>query len=98
MSGHTPGPWALRKGGGFEDATGRRVEHSSCWIEGAWGGGDGTDRSLANDRLISAAPEMLEALERIVDSVARTSSGDVCQTDDFDAARSAIAKAKGETT
>jgi len=51
----------------------------------------------ANAALIAAAPDLYAALERIVESVARGTSGDVCQTFDFDDARDALAKARGET-
>lgn len=42
--------------------------------------------------LIAAAPDLYAALDRIVSSVARCQSGDVCQTSDFDDARAALAK------
>ena len=51
--------------------------------------------------LVSAAPELLEALKRIVNAVAVCTddhgncTGEVCQTDDFSAAREAIRKAEG---
>ena len=46
------------------------------------------DRSLANAMLIAAAPEMLVALQGVLRVADR-------KTDEFDAARAAIAKAVG---
>ena len=43
-------------------------------------------------RLRASNAELLEALRDIVNSVARCTSGDVCQTSDFDAARAALSK------
>ena len=48
-----------------------------------------SDEALANTRLWSAAPELLTALEGVLRVADR-------QTDEFDAARAAIAKATGE--
>lgn len=56
------------------------------------------DTSEANAPLISAAPDLYAALARIVDSVSTGPSGQVCQTGDFDDARQALAKARGEAT
>jgi len=54
------------------------------------------DDERGNANLIAAAPDMLAALQGIVDCVARTETmGEICQCDDFSAARAAIAKAKG---
>ena len=54
--------------------------------------------SLANAKLIAAAPELLEALEIMVEFVANVHAGKtnrICYAA-LDAARAAIAKAKGE--
>lgn len=55
------------------------------------------DNGHANAHLIAAAPDLYAALSQIVDSVARTASGEVCQTSDFTAARAALSRARGET-
>lgn len=55
-----------------------------------------TDSNMADALLIAAAPELYDALARIVDSVSSGTSGDVCQTSDFEDARAALAKARGE--
>ena len=60
---HTPGPWSTTgNNNGFNDANGGAVPHSSSFIEDAYCETDATPESMANDRLIAAAPEMLEAL------------------------------------
>ena len=82
MSKYTPGPWK------FIDVIG------CCAIEAA-------DRQLlkymsptstnvANARLMASAPDLLEALEAVLSVADRA-------TDEFDLARAAIAKAKGES-
>jgi len=55
-------------------------------------------RADANARLIAAAPDLYAALDSIVSSVSRGTSGDVCQTYDFEEAKAALAKARGEST
>ncbi len=76
MSKHTPGPWK------------REIRSVLIpiapyeWAE-AYGG------SIANARLIAAAPDLLEALKGVLRVADR-------KTDEFDAARAAIAKAEGE--
>lgn len=86
----TPGPWQVSC---VSDGTRRR----SVWTdEGPPAHIADVTNGEANARLISAAPDLYEALARIVDSVAKGASGDVCQTYDFDDARAALAKARGE--
>lgn len=78
MSKYTPGPWK------------RKIKSVLIpiapyeWAE-AYGG------SIANARLIAAAPDLLEALKGVLRVADR-------KTDEFDAARAAIAKAEGEET
>lgn len=58
----------------------------------------GTEKALANARLIAAAPEMFEALEKLVGRVERMSSEEWEYTEEVRAlARAALAKARGET-
>lgn len=86
-SKHTPGPWswytrnghrvAIDGSGGAEVA--RAEEYgASAWIE----------VSEDDARLIAAAPELLEALQRLVDAVDPESTG-------WDEAVAAISKATG---
>jgi hypothetical protein len=72
-----------------------------------WRGPNDDQEHIANNRLIAAAPELLEALVRCLDSmtIAHPSGlpvqqGTLCEEQAWDAdvraARAAIAKAKGE--
>ena len=88
---HTPGDWYVtgemtryinvRIGGGLIQ------EVASCGPTEA-DGGYGSQQE-ANARLIAAAPDLLEALRGVLRIADR-------KTDEFDAARAAIAKATGE--
>lgn len=80
---HTPGPWFPRKNSAgmweamIED---RDYAHSTAFITRT------DDQGAADARLIAAAPELLAALKGVLRVADR-------QTDEFDAARAAIAKA-----
>ena len=79
---HTPGPWK---------ATARRVTapetEGRLALDVQINGGNREDNK-ANARLIAAAPDLLVALQGVVRVADR-------KTDEFDAARAAIAKATG---
>ncbi len=83
---HTPGPWEV-----FDTicigvmSTPRECDVAHC---SGHDSGRSRDEELANARLIAAAPDLLTALERIL------SYDD--QVEGAEAARAAIAKAKGE--
>ena len=81
---HTPGPWTAA----WPDiqAHGGIVAELNTIDE----------RGHADARLISAAPELLEALEQCADWLARSTRID--DREQAEDARAAIAKAKGETT
>jgi hypothetical protein len=96
---HTPGPWEAVKWSCHAATTvvtgkiGPRVVICECS-----GHGRHTDESLANARLIAAAPELLDALERMVDVA---NWDEMLQSEEqHDAmivkAEAAIRKAKGE--
>ena len=101
---HTPGPWVVKPNGGFQNAAGNLVPHSSAWKEDAWCDWLATDESEANDRLISAAPDMLDALELAVAigmvPVTSASEGGAAKFSEqvrvADMIRAAIKKARGE--
>lgn len=111
MSDYTPGPWRHGAQNGSNannvyavNGMGPHDEPNICSVYGIplyrrvdEEFRDIYHQGLANARLIAAAPELLEALRDIVNSVARCTSGDVCQTSDFTAARAAIAKAEGRS-
>lgn len=102
-TGHTPGPWAakLLDGAQRQDSIVRGGDGHAlvarCWeASGQALGNITTAEAFANARLIAAAPELLEALEAIIDSVPGPwAPGFVTLESD---ARSAIAKARGEST
>jgi hypothetical protein len=103
---HTPGPWVVRGSGSVAimgqrshtDANGRSVSYLG---EVAWtrpGGGEATRR--ANARLISAAPELAEALVNLLAEYVQLlgcgdcgNSGDPEGVPEVIAARAAIRKA-----
>jgi len=89
----TPGPWL------WDGEIG--TDHEGM-VVGAGQGRDGSPALVfpndADRALVLAAPDMFQALQEIVDAVARTTSGDVCQVSDFDFARAALSKAKGIDT
>ncbi len=103
MTEHTPGPWAAF---GFR---GQQMQPLQSWDEAAPGLSIGSVHStepicrvngymhpvVANARLIAAAPELLEALEQIVDCDFDTDSL-LNEDGDIKRARAAIAKARGE--
>ena len=93
MNKHTPGPWNATK---FNPVTGDiddcylYVEPGIAVIERKVKGRDQHD--TANARLLAAAPDLLEALEDIVQWIER---GDF-EESFLAAARAAIARARGE--
>lgn len=102
---HTPGPWTW--GENFEGlyGSGRYNIILNHWIdEGMWL--ESGERQEANARLIAASPDLLEALEGMVENAcASCNDGYVirCTKEEWEAhvrathaARAAIAKAKGE--
>lgn len=91
MSKHTPGPWII----GFDDGSGESYITANQVVvvrggEDGWGVMNGVENP-ADARLIAAAPDLLEALERIVacDPYKQSSAAII--------AREAIAKARGES-
>lgn len=98
---HTPGPWEMKtvrtscgvchKIGPWPHKWRAGEEMSACIYDDYPSPPQGTDTMLANARLISAAPDLLEALENLVNSFEKHRPKEY-----WDAARAAIAKAKGE--
>lgn len=98
-AGHTPGPWDANPAGR------NMVEnYSQSWAIGNWphqnliagcfsDGQGGEAAAKANALLIAAAPELLEHLERALNVIASWKGGLWLGED---AARAAIAKARGQ--
>lgn len=93
MTKHTPGPWECE-------------EASECWHDDhVWAkGGRGKGEHITtvcsgtdNARLIAAAPELLEALERVI-YITEVEDAHLACFGEFESARAIIAKAKGEPT
>lgn len=99
MSGHTKGPWTQYDSHGrrfIEQLGAGEVVAIVCKIPGK----DGRDVMSANSSLITAAPKLLEALERVEDGGFQTDHdsdhwGTVrINVNDWKAVQTAIAKAK----
>jgi hypothetical protein len=78
---HTPGPWVV---------SGKATINSTMR---GWVASVSTVDRVANARLISAAPDMLEALRGILESMEMENP--LAHKTQIDAARAAIAKAEG---
>ncbi len=64
---HTAGPWYLGHDGYHDGARSVRAKNLNiCHVNG---GANDNDEAYANARLITAAPQMLEALESVLASV-----------------------------
>ena len=91
---HTPGPWKAEK---LNEDTWLIGSNYNRIIGDVWAIDVGTP--AANARLIAAAPDLLAALERLVDFfgvASNTGSSPVRTWSEVQAAKAAIAKAKGE--
>ena len=104
MNAHTPGPWFIdEETRPSEICTVHQTDNEQRWVyvRGALGywSADGAE-NMANARMIAAAPDLLEALQKLVEAC--TDSNDACYgtlSTSFVAnlAESAIAKATGKT-
>ena len=96
MNKHTPGPWRLEwweyKGRREPVLTVRTDADAVAQVMGLWrDGADDSDERQANARLIAAAPDLLAALESLLNE---TNAG-TWDCLPADLARAAIAKARG---
>ena len=68
---HTPGPWHIDENGSSisSDAVTDLALLNMVNVRFSWGGSDFATKShrMANARLISAAPDLLEALKKMLD-------------------------------
>lgn len=93
MSTFTPGPWAvLYNPMGVDYVVGD--DCTICSMPG-WDA-DYEDEELANARLISAAPDLYEALKELIDMDVAYQRGQKV-SDAVDKARAALAKAEGKS-
>jgi hypothetical protein len=100
---HTKGPWAASEHGAYGDYDGNSIVILGDDLRIAVVLGYDTKETRANARLIAAAPELLEALEAMIEWDAREEDHaigfydrmDLCKLA-FEKARGAVAKAKGE--
>lgn len=95
---HTPGPWSYGQDGIdcwtlFFDDSGDGCGDGEVYISDA-----ADDNSEANARLIAAAPDMLQALENIEANLTGRDCFPNRVEQSLRAAKSAIAKARGEIT
>lgn len=83
----TPGPWLENKYGQCIDSKGESVKFCGVTLAGRT-----KDEYLANDKLVIAAPDLLEALQEIITALVSLGfDGEVERK-----ARAAISKATGE--
>ena len=92
---HTPGPWEVGRGYARTHSTPIRWKGENlAWICGMDSAHEfSLEQTLANARLISAAPDMLAALEGLLSD---NYLADPINADRMAEARAAIAKAKGK--
>jgi hypothetical protein len=91
---HTPGPWSFEELNGILeiiDETGLGTIAQLLTIESGI-----SEEDIANARLISAAPDMLSALETIASRMSENADGRELYGDWIAIAEEAINKAKGE--
>ena len=99
MSKHTPGPWRYKLDGGQDSDTRHAVlaDSTGLWVAATYRSGtsaknhrsqEAEAEAKANARLIAAAPELLEALQELCDTL-----GECGMTEK---ARAVIAEATGE--
>lgn len=87
---HTPGPW-LCSGTSVSNPQANRPNATICDVSG-WGNRDEAEQ-IANARLIAAAPDLLAALEDMLNLT--LDEDDIAVSSRITKARAAIAKAKG---
>lgn len=110
MTKHTPGPWQVYHWDTHSDAFDGSDEHESPYVLETSKEVDLLDEHDANARLMEAAPDLLAALEQLVERVDWLAQIDanpdwqpidgtpmrLVKANDIDYARDAIVKARGE--
>jgi hypothetical protein len=85
---HTPGPWAVFERG-IRAGSICTIVHRVKW----WACGLDESEEMANARLIAASPDLLSALQDLLNDDAK----ECIPSKKWDKARAAIAKATGDT-
>jgi hypothetical protein len=90
----TPGPWSVADDGCIRcsDANADYLIYASPWRSDAW---SGDVQAIANGTLMAAAPDLYDALNRMLANY--RSDGSEASERDIEIARAALAKARGET-
>lgn len=89
MAKHSPAPWSHKRRAIYDNT-------GFCIAETYAGAADDLDQAGANDALIAASPELLDALRIMVQSLADCDEeGLIEHTETMMIARAAIAKATG---
>jgi hypothetical protein len=102
MNKFTPGPWFFvedirDESDGFTYIAGYDIKSNSAEIVGCEGISGDSDENLANARLIAAAPDLLEALEKAREDINwMINTGQQLNAHCFDYICAAIASARGE--
>jgi hypothetical protein len=104
MSAHTPGPWEVRKG--YKKTEVRPCRPTEGYTLGfaplavVKADKRTVDQATleANARLIAAAPELLKALQELVNVHSAGAANETIALDFWDHAKHSIAKATGEAT
>ena len=97
MLNHSITPWKTTRSFSHEyirnikDAQGELIAQV-CELD------DGLNETIANARLMAAAPELLAALQGMIEYFVDCSIDDYSDTETLQAARAAIAKATGDQT
>ena len=94
---HTPAPWKLRKPSTGIDNNWHITDEGDTFVAHVYGFNHAVDeQSRINAQLISAAPDLLEALQFVVDRNAPVVADLLFGNGWVESARQAIAKATGE--
>jgi len=102
MSKHTPGPWNLGSsdlpvsGLSIHANVAGRKHSTLCRLVSAKYSGMSQSEEYATAKLIAAAPQLLEALQELVNVHAAGAANETIALDFWDHAKHAIAKATGE--
>lgn len=83
---HTPAPWAIRYPEGFKYVIIANGRPAICSINGLYGDLERSEEfeseNLANAKLIAAAPDLLQALKEVTDTLESVLISPYCQVPD----------------